>query len=184
MKDTINNGPAFLNGFVEKVKPKEPYEWRGKLTSSSKGSRFRIKYYGETQGSLIIRTDDLPQKLIAEDVSTKEQILIFDGGLYGYNAQFADFNDEQKLGDRAVDQTYEYNGKQEFELILMAYYQIDYDSEDEEFIDEVDEDGNIELISGKQLPFEEVKRNGFDYFGIIAIDDDGEQVEILSEELA
>ena len=184
MKDVISKGPAFLDGLVKKLDTKEPYEWKGKLSSSSAGMRFQIRYYGATQGKLIVRTDVLPQKLIAEDVQTKEQILIFDGGLHGYNAQFTYLDDEQNLSNRTTDQIYEYQGKQKFELILTAYYQIDYESEDEEFIDEVDKDGNIKLLSGKRVSFDEAKRNGFDYFGIIAIDNEGKQIEILSEELA
>jgi hypothetical protein len=68
-----------------------------------------------------------------------------------------------------------------FEIRATAYYNIDWD---DEFGEEVDEEGRLELISGQKIPFEIAKRNGFDAIGIVAINSKGNQMEILQEELA
>ena len=49
---------------------------------------------------------------------------------------------------------------------------------------EVDEADRVTLINGENIPWEEVKRNGFDYISIICQTENGEKAEIVSLELA
>jgi hypothetical protein len=55
---------------------------------------------------------------------------------------------------------------------------------DEEFGEDVDEDGTYELITGESMDFEQVKRDGYDAFTISIINRKGVVTEIVQEELA
>lgn len=72
-------------------------------------------------------------------------------------------------------------GEDTFEIYVTAYYNIDWD---EEFADEVDDEGNMELITGEKCSFDEVKRNGFDAISITVVNSRGFRTELLQEELA
>ncbi|WP_010522584.1 hypothetical protein [Aquimarina agarivorans] len=66
-------------------------------------------------------------------------------------------------------------------MIISTYNGIDYE---DEYRDEIDSNGEIELINGQKVDFEKVKRNGFDTLQIWAINENGNKIEIVSEELA
>lgn len=55
---------------------------------------------------------------------------------------------------------------------------------DEEFGEDVEEDGTYELITGERVHFNEVKRNGYDAFAIRIRNRKGIDTEIVQEELA
>ena len=76
------------------------------------------------------------------------------------------------------------DGEDTFAVVLSAYYQIDYEDEEEGYLDEVDSQGNIALRDGRQMPFAEAQRNGFDCFQIAVTNRLGRTTEVISEELA
>ena len=174
-----------LTEIIQNPHKLEKFEWRRKLKSTTGNSRFRIKYYGElhkTYKSLIGSTDISPQKIIAIDTQTNEEILIFDGYKHGYNAMMCDEYSKEQIVDREIEKKYtDETGNDTFEIILSAYYQIDYE---DEFRDQVDENGIIEIANGDKIKFEELKRNGCDCFQIWGINESGSKIEILSEELS
>ncbi|MGJ8734595.1 MAG: hypothetical protein ACSHW4_15675 [Cellulophaga sp.] len=188
---TTENGilsPTFLENNVENItNPEKIYshEWRRKLKTKSGGKIFRIKYYGELHfkyKNLIVQTEFAPSKIFAVDISNNEEILLFDGCFHGYNAMFCDKYSEEQIMNRTVDKFYvSENGNDKFELVISTYNGIDYE---DEFREEVDSNGKIELVSGKKIDFEEVKRNGFDTLQIWGFNENGEKIEIISEELA
>jgi hypothetical protein len=188
---TTENGilsPTFLENNVENiVNPKELYshEWRRKIKTKSGGKIFKIKYYGELHfkhKNLIVQTEFAPSKIYAVDISNGNEILLFDGCFHGYNAMFCDKYSEDQIKNRIADKIYSSeNGSDKFELIISTYNGIDYE---DEFREEVDSNGKIELISGNKIDFEEVKRNGFDTLQIWGITENGKKIEIISEELA
>ena len=187
MKTTDNGieGPIYLEQKTEHIiNPDnlEKHEWLRRLVSSTGGKKFNIKYYGDLMGSLIIATDFAPQKVEAIDTLTGEHLVIFDGCAIGYNALFCDMYTEDDVANRPTTQSYvDGTGADAFEVILSAYYGIDYD---DEFSEEVDENGMIELINGQKDTFENVKRNGCDTFQVWIINDKGQKAELISEELA
>ena len=78
------------------------------------------------------------------------------------------FCDEINLEDikkRPLSKLETPNSKIEIDFV----YNIDFDEEKEDF--GFDEDDFTEIINGKKISFEEVKRNGFDYIKITAIDE-------------
>ena len=126
--------------------------------------------------------DDIPALILAVEPTSGQEILLFDGCKHGYNAMFCDnYSDEQK-NNRKVNKIYKTdNGEDTFELTISTYNGIDYD---DEFAGDVGKDGLIELIDGTKVEFETAKRNGFDTLQIFAKTENGEVIEIVSEELA
>ncbi len=95
---------------------------------------------------------------------------------------FCDKYSDEQINNRIPDKIYnDEKGNSKFELIISTYNGIDYE---DEFREEVDSNGKIELINGQKVDFEKVKRNGFDTLQIWAINENGNKIEIVSEELA
>ena len=68
------------------------------------------------------------------------------------------------------------------QAILELGYSIDYEDEKEGF--EADEADTVELLSGRRMPWEQVKRDGIDYIALYYVNEEGKQVQILDAELA
>lgn len=181
-------GPTFLDGFTDQIaapKKLQKHEWRRKLKTPSGQTKFKIKYFGQLHHryqNLIVGRDELPVIVLAIEPTSGQEIVLFDGCRHGYNALFCDTYSKEQIVKRAVDTLYmTAKGKDTFELTISTYNGIDYD---DEFSDEVGQDGRIEIMDGTKVEFETVKRNGFGAIQIVATTDTGETVEILSEELA
>lgn len=181
-------GPTFLDGCtiqIDNPKDLHSHEWRRKLKTSSGQTKFKIKYYGQLHKNytnLIVGTDFAPSLVFAVDIESGEELLLFDGCKHGYNALFCDrFTDEQ-IKNRPTTKYYsDKKGNELFEIEISTYNGIDYE---DEFSDEVDENGLIELVDGSKIEFEKVKRNGYDTLQIWATNNDEKTINFISEELA
>lgn len=177
-------GPVYFDGLTENIQNPlclEHFEWRRQLKSRNGNTKFKIKFYGDLLDTLIVSKELVPQKVIAIDIISLEEIILFDGCQHGYNAMFCDTYTIEEINNRETEQIYQSKDDNEiFEVILSAYYQTDYEVE---FSSDVDEAGMITLINGEQQSIEDVKRNGFDVFGIDLIDK-GQNIELISEECA
>ena len=181
-------GPSYLDGLTDHIpNPKglHSHEWRRKLITSSGHTKFKIRYYGQLHDkhpNLIVRTDFAPSLVIAIDSLSNQEIVLFDGCKHGYNALFCDTFTNDQIQHRPVTNLYtDKDGNDTFELVISTYCGIDYD---DEFGDQVDENGLLELIDGTKLAMDIVKRNGYDTLQIWATREDGETIEMVSEELA
>ncbi|MDJ1506092.1 hypothetical protein [Xanthocytophaga agilis] len=185
-------GPTYLADYTEHIagaKKVYPFEWRRKLISTAGNSKFKIKYYGQLLHAmcdiLIVGTDFAPALVVAKDIVSGQEILLFDGCKNGFNPMFCDEFTSEQITNRPLDNWYiDRNKNDSFEIILSAYYQIDFDDESEGFLEDVDENGFIELADQSKMEFEKAKRNAFDVFQIIAITENGRKIEVLAEELA
>lgn len=180
-------GPAYLDGLtIPVVNPKNllPHEWRRQLQLPSGQSKFKIKYYGQLHKvypNLIVGTDFAPALIYAVDEVTGQDILLFDGCRHGYNPLLADSYTRDQY-NRQAESYYKGPGENEiFEVIISTYNGIDYD---DEFLEEVDENGLIAVADGNKIAFDIVKRNGFDALQIWLKTETGETIEVVSEELA
>ena len=181
-------GPTFLEGLtahIENQKDLHSHEWRRRLKTSSGQTEFKIKYYGqlhENYTNLIVGTDFAPSLVFAFNIKSGEELLLFDGCKHGYSALFCDtFTNEQIKNRPATEYYSDKEGNELFEIEISIYYGIDYE---DEFRDEVDENGMIKLIDGSKMEFEKVKRNGYDTLQIRATNKDGKTIDFISEELA
>jgi hypothetical protein len=189
-KDSDNGvlGLQYLEKYTEPIlNPKHllDFEWRRRLITKSGNRRFRIEYYGDLparSNHLIVGTEFAPQKLVAIDIESREVILLFDACKHGYNAMLCDTYTQEQIESRETSSIYsDQSGNDTFEIIVSAYYQIDYEGE---FRKEVNSEGKIELINGARIDFETLKRNACDCLQIWGINRNGVVIEILSEELA
>ena len=137
---------------------------------------FEVK--GEKLPFIVDNEAEIPCKIVAKDTETGEEILLFDGYRHGYNAMFCDEFDPEEVEKRTL---VKYNIAP-CKIHIDFGYSIDYEEEKEDY--EVDEEDRVTLINGENIPWEEVKRNGFDYISIICETENGEKAEIVSLELA
>ena len=181
-------GPTFLDGLTEQITNPlnlHDHEWRRRLRSERGNNKFLIKYYGNLLGDkdkLITATDFSQPLLFAVDAETGEEILLFDGCKHGYNALLCDTFTNGQITDRKPDNIYRDKcGNEIFDIVISTYNGIDFD---DELLDDVDQNGTIQLADGSYLPIEVLKRNGYDTLQIWGINKDGQSIQIVSEELA
>jgi hypothetical protein len=188
--DTANQkneieGPTCLEGLTietENLKNLQRNQWSGKLKTQSGQTTFKIKYYGDRQGSLVVRTEFAPAKLFAVDEITGQEILLFDGCIHGYDPIFSDTYSAEQLNDRKVNHFYvDEDSNNIFEIELLVHYNLAFQAE---LLESVDENGFVELDNGSKIEFEKAKRNGFDVLQIFVKNKNGKITAIVSEELA
>jgi hypothetical protein len=180
-------GPTYLEKYSAKIEDPnnlKSYEWR-RIISNNGQTKFKIRYFGQLHSSyknLIVDTEFSKPLLVAVDVSNNQEVLLWDGCKHGYDPIFCkDFTEEQIKNRKAETFYIDNDGKDEFEIYISTYYQIDFD---EEFEEEVDRNGFLKLENGAKIKFDEVKRNGFDCLIINVKNINGKVTEIVSAELA
>lgn len=180
----VHNGPAYLEGIVKKVTDGEnqEVEWKGKLQTSDGHNKFHIFYYGDLmEDDLITWQDSTPLIVYAEHTVTGERYLLIDAAKHGYDAMLCETYPQEELSTRTLRPYLDVEGEDTFEVHLSAFYNVPWD---EEFGEDVDEDGTYELITGETMDFDQVKRDGYDAFSIRIVNRKGVTTEIVQEELA
>ena len=154
------------------------------IQSKNGNTLFEVYYYGDLfevkrkkLPCIVDNKTGIPCKIVAKDTETGEEILLFDGYRHGYNAMFCEEFDLAEVEKRTL---VKYNIAP-CKIHIDFGYSIDYEEEKEDY--EVEED-RVTLINGENIPWEEVKRNGFDYISIVCETENGEKAEIVSLELA
>ena len=155
------------------------------IQSKNGNSLFEVYYYGDLfevkrkkLPCIVDNKTGIPCKIVAKDIETGEEILLFDGYRHGYNAMFCEEFDPVEVEKRTL---VKYDIAP-CKIHIDFGYSIDYEEEKEDY--EVDEEDRVTLINGETISWEEVKRNGFDYISIICQTENGEKAEIVSLELA
>ena len=153
------------------------------IQSKNGNTLFEVYYYGDLfevkrkkLPCIVDNKTGIPCKIVAKDTETGEEILLFDGYRHGYNAMFCDEFDPEEVEKRTL---VKYNIAP-CKIHIDFGYSIDYEEEKEDY--EVEED-RVTLINGENIPWEEVKRNGFDYISIVCETENREKAEIVSLEL-
>ncbi|EAG1697277.1 hypothetical protein BBW85_01720 [Listeria monocytogenes] len=154
------------------------------IVTTSNEETFDILYCGtleEIEGDQLITREDseIPLKIIAKSTLSGKEILLYDGAYYGYDSMFCDEFEEDATQNREL-QKYPINNLSNIRLSIGIG--IDYESEKEDY--EFDENGNVILIDDRHIPWEQVKTDGFDFLEIMATDENGASLIILTEELA
>ena len=121
-----------------------------------------------------METNFAPALVFAVNVESGEEILLFDGCKHGYNAMFCDTFTQEQIINRPLEHLYkDSTGNEVFELTISTYNGIDYE---DEFREDVDENGFLELIDGTKIEFESAKRNGYDTLQIWATNTNGDNL--------
>ncbi|MBC2346123.1 hypothetical protein HBP72_07170 [Listeria welshimeri] len=142
------------------------------ISTASSEETFDIFYCGTTDFKV-------PIKVIAKNNLTKEEILLYDGAYYGYDSMFCDEYDKTVIENRELKR---FPVNHVSKINLSVGIGIDYESEKEDY--EVDDKGNVLLIDGRHISWEQVKTDGFDYLEISVKDETEKSQLILMEELS
>lgn len=174
--------PTYLQSHVK------DYEEKGFVTmtlcATDQSDLFEIWYYGdlflvESEGrEYIVATDKAPALVVAKHLGTGEEIVVFDGAQHGYDNMFCDTYAAEALASRSLQRLDIPASK----IIVELGEGIDYEEEKDEY--DFDEEGKVILIDGRHVAWEDVLVDGFDYIGISYIDEKGEKISFLDEELA
>ena len=155
------------------------------LESGDTNELYEIYFYGSLFEEYMVcgmydekNESSNPCVIVAKCIHTKKEILLYDEAKYGYNPMFCDEIHLEDVKKRPLSKLETPNSKIEINFA----YNIAFDEEKEGF--EFDEDDFTETINGEKISFEEVKRNGFDYIKITAIDELDTKRVICELELA
>lgn len=176
------NIPTYLENYVKDVQENRLIELS--ICSTAGNELFEVWYYGDLfevegeQQPYITDTDVAPEKIVAKDVLTGEEILLHDGAMHGYDNMFCDEYDAEAIQNRPLKKLSIPAAK----LIIELGYSIDYEDEKEDF--DIDDDGLVALIDGRKMAWEDVKRDGFDYIAIYFENTEGNRVQFYDRELA
>lgn len=176
------NIPTYLENYVKDVQEKRLIELS--IYSTAGNELFEVWYYGDLfevkgeQQPYITETDVAPEKIVAKDVLTGEEILLHDGALHGYDNMFCNEYDAKTVQDRPLKKCDIPVSK----LIIELGYSIDYEDEKDDF--EIDDEGLVTLVDGRKMAWEDMKRNGFDYIAMYFEDKEGNRVQFYDRELA
>lgn len=182
MRQHKMNIPTYLENYVKHVQERRLTELS--LCSIAGNELLEVWYYGDLfevkgeQHPYIGDTDVAPEKIVAKDIATGEEILLHDGVCHGYENMFCDTYDTESVRHRPLKK-YPFPASR---LILVLGYSIDY--EDEKATFDVDDDGLVTLIDGRRMAWEDMKRDGFDYIALHFEDEQGNRVQFYERELA
>ena len=174
--------PVYLKSNVKNYEEKDFVSVT--ICSQSGNDKLEIWYYGDiftvlSEGQdYIVDTDFAPEKIVARDPETGEEILIFDGTRHGYDNMFCDLYTEEQINNRDLKKL----DIPASVIILELGYSIDYEDEKEDY--DFDENGEVILINGSKMSWDDVILNGFDYLGLSYIDKNGEKIQFVNCELA
>ena len=115
---------------------------------------------------------------MAKSVNSKEEILLFDETVHGYNAMFCDSQSNEEKNNRSLEKLNVPASK----IKLTFGYSIDYDSEKELY--DFDENGNVNLIDERKITWQQLLCDGVDWVSIFLIDEYGNEQPIVDAELA
>jgi hypothetical protein len=185
-------GPKYLRNYltpltseiVGNFKIKYPdVQWIGQLISNGQNRHFQIKYYGDIMNNeTIIDTDKGVQQILAVDIETNSEILLFDKMIHGWNGFVCNTYHDQKNIDRKANKLYRSkNNNYNFRIVLLAFYN---KGTGQELIESATSTGEVQMENGLTLKVQDAFDDAFDVIAIYAIDDQGNKFEIINEELA
>jgi hypothetical protein len=147
--------------------------WKGKLCFNGI-EKFKIYFSGKTIENYIVHDGDEAFIIKVLPIGANEKITIFDERYHGYNALLI----ENLMGKKHSEETIfvDKDGKDIFEVILVVNYNVDFE-------DEYPNKETLELINGEIETIETIRRNAFDFFGIIIKNEFGNVYNILEMEL-
>ena len=154
------------------------------ICSQTGNDLLEVWYYGDffmvsgEERNYIVGTDSAPEKIVAKDPETNEEILIFDVTVHGYDNMFCDVYTEEQINDRELKKL----DIPASQLILELGYSIDYEDEKDDY--DFDENGEVILVNGNKMSWDDVVLNGFDYLALSYIDKNGKKIQFVDCELA
>ncbi|WP_293915877.1 MULTISPECIES: hypothetical protein [unclassified Sphingobacterium] len=151
-------------------------DWVGKL-SFKEQTLFRIYYSGTTDDyGIIMNDDDTPLVIWAEPVGENLKIVLFDERIHGYNALLVE---TLNYSSAKSNQYNDKEGRSEFNIFMWTNSSVDFEDEFE-----LNEDREIYTLENQYRSLAYLKRNAFDYLGILIRNENQEETVLLDMELA
>jgi hypothetical protein len=148
--------------------------WKGKLCFN-RIEKFKIYFTGKIVENYLAEKYNKAFIINVVPDKTNEKITIFDEKIHGYNAMLI-----ENLMNKKISKEIPFIDKDEkdvFEIILVANYNINFE-------DEYPNKETLKLMNGKIETIENIKRDAFDFFGIIIRNELGNIYNILELELS
>lgn len=184
-------GPKYLRnhlsvpaaGMGSTVKIQYPdIQWLGQLVSQLQNRFFQIRYYGKLlDNETITDTEEGVLRVVAINPDSKEEILLFDKMLHGFDGFISNANADSASIARNADKRYHQDTSEKFQILILAFYN---EGTRQELMDQVDPNGNIETENGHTIPIQDAFDDAFDVLAIYAIDEKGRKFDLVNEELA
>lgn len=177
-----NQIPVHLENYAENIFEGDFLEFD--LRDPAGNQQFEIFYYGDLlpiEGDpvpYITGTDFSESLIIAKEIKSGEEILLFDGTRHGYNAMFCDEYTQEQRNNRPLTKL----DAPPSEIHIVIGQGIDYEDEKEDY--DVNDQEQVSLMDGSMVSWEQVKRDGFDYIALFFVDENGELIPFMDEELA
>jgi hypothetical protein len=174
--------PEELTSKVDQIGFHPTIAWLRMIQTPEGNSLFQVKYYGDRpDDEFITPTSFAQEKVVAVDVKSGKEYLLFDAYQHGAGALLVNDYSEEVKKVRPVDKLFvARNGSTIFQLFALAYY----NSTREHIEEELDEDGDFVMPNGEEIDPETAIANAFDCFFIYGLDEKEELSEIVfAEEL-
>ncbi|MBZ4192177.1 hypothetical protein [Niabella beijingensis] len=189
MQTTINNAPDHLKEYIIPVANidtigyfRQHAAWAGALMWKAQlgygnNTKFRIYYSGQKEADGFITTvASAPLIVWAQPVNSTGRIVLFDERIHGFSALLV----EKRTFSDPLSQKYTINDPGDvFEVYLWTNTSIDFEDEFE-----VGADGKTALLDGSRKSLDYLKRNAYDYTGILLKSSGGTCIRIIDMELA
>ena len=163
--------PTYLKNHVKDIKDK--YLSTMTICAEDENEDIQLYYFGQLidvkgeKNKYISDSGDKPMLIVGRYKG--EDFIIHDNSQHGYDNMFCDMYSLEQTNDRPLVKL-DVDAKR---FILEIGYSIDYD-----------ENGDMILIDGRTMSFEDVKMNGFDYISISYEAQNGEVIQFVDIELA
>lgn len=164
-----------LDYFIQNKNWTDSLQFKGKITYESQ-TKFRILYSGKKyEDGLVSGYDKIPLVIIAESLFDNKRIVLFDERNYGYETLLI----EKKEYDapHLLEYIDDLNSEA-FEIFIWTNSSVD-------FYDEFDfKNSQIELLNGEKVDIKYLRKNAFDYIGILIKNADEKNILLLDLELS
>lgn len=174
--------PKYLTNHIKKFTRKNTTDITLNLQSLIGNELLEIYYYGELKtvttpdnidSKMILDTNVAPCKIIAKDIETDKNFLLFDNATCGFKNMFEYHYEDQKVLDNRILERYPIPASK---LFIRLRYDYNFDANKSFFVK--DDEQNVALITNEYMPWNEVKRNAFTSFELFYIDCLHHQIKI------
>ena len=181
--------PDYIKDFTSEFNPdKVDYftdnmDWFGELMFKGQLNydgemNFTIFYSGtKYEDGLIATENETPLIVWGQPVNHVEKILLFDERTHGFTANLIEEKDFSEPDD--IRQYDDNNGEKIFRVYLWTNSSVDFEDEFK-----LNEDGQMLTLNGSYKSLDYLRKNAFDYIGILLKNSNGNETRIVDMELA
>lgn len=174
---TSDIDPNEINYFADHLNWFKALMFKAQLSCKGEMS-FAIFYTGtKYEDGLIATEDETPLMVWAQPVNQTERILLFDERIHGFTANLIERKAFADPGN--IHQYIDNAGEKVFTVYLWTNSSVDIEGEFE-----LNEDGDVLTLEGTYRSVDYLRKNAFDYIGILLRNSNGDETRIFDMELS